>query len=63
MLQHRQRFPAYKTFNRQLDTLLPVKNKEEENAKSDKGVARDARCIYAASSPQKTLPQKSAHSQ
>jgi len=35
ILLHRQRFPAYTGFSRQLDTLLPVKNKEE-NAKSHK---------------------------
>jgi len=33
---------------RQLDTLLPVKTDKEENANSDKGKARDARCIHAA---------------
>jgi len=36
--------------------LLPVDKEEEENAKSDKGMARDARCLYNASAPQKSYP-------
>jgi len=34
ILQHRQRFPAYTSFNKQLDTLLPVKKQTKKKTPS-----------------------------